>query len=156
MKSARMKSAQMNVYRFASTLFEIEPGEDEEINPRMYGRQLAAWLKTQLEARGHAVEPVIAEDWGRCLMCTREPLLLWVGCGSETDYTTAQPGDPPPAKEDIVWVCFAEAEIPLWKRMFKRPDPSAVLARLDDDLKRILDGEPGIMMLAVEPSPLRS
>jgi hypothetical protein len=138
----------MNVYRFASTLFEIEPGEDEEINPRMYGRQLAAWLKTQLEACGYAVEPVIAEDWGRCLM--------WVGCGNETDYATAQPGDPPPPAEDVVWVCSAEAEIPLWKRLFKRPDPSAALARLDADLKRILDDEPGIAMLAVEPSPQRS
>lgn len=146
----------MNVYRFNSTLFGIEPGEDEEINPRMYGRQLAAWLKTQLEAHGHAVEPAIAEDWGRCLMCAREPFLLWVGCGSETDYTIAQPDDPPPAKEDIVWVCFAEAEIPFWKRLFKRPDPTAALARLDDDLRRILDGEPDITMLAVEPSPQRS
>lgn len=145
----------MNVYRFSSTLFEIEPGEDEEINPRMYGRQLAAWLKVQLETRGHAVEPVIAEDWGRCLMCAREPFLLWIGCGSE-DITTAQSDDPPPAKEDVVWVCFAEAEIPLLKRLFNRPDPSAALTRLDDDLKRILDGEPGITMLAVEPSPQRS
>lgn len=146
----------MNVYRFSSTLFEIEPGEDEEINPRMYGRQLAAWLKAQLEARGHAVEPVIAEDWGRCLMCARKPFLLWVGCGSETDYTAAQHDDPPPAEEDVVWVCFAEAEIPLLKRLFNRPDPSAALTRLDDDLKQILDGEPGITMLAVEPSPQRS
>jgi hypothetical protein len=146
----------MNVYRFTSTRFEIEPGEDGEINPRMYGRQLAAWLKTQLEARGHAVEPVIAEDWGRCLMCAREPFLLWVGCGNEVDYATAQPGDPPPAVEDVVWVCYAEAEIPLRKRLFKRPDPSAALARLDDDLRGILDGEPGIAMLAVEASPQRA
>jgi hypothetical protein len=142
----------MNTYRFTSTLFEIEPGEDEEINPRMYGRQLAAWLKTQLEARGHAVEPVIAEDWGRCLMCAREPFLLWVGCGNETDYATTRPGDPPPAKDNIVWVCFAEAEIPLWKRLFKRPDTSAALARLDNDLSSILNDEPSIALRVVEPS----
>jgi hypothetical protein len=142
----------MNVYRFKSALFEIEPREDEEINPRMYGRQLAAWLKSQLELRGYTVEPVIAEDWGRCLMCRREPFLLWVGCGNEVDYTTAQPGDPPPAKEDVVWVCFAEAEIPLWKRLFKRPDTSAALARLDSDLNGILAAQAGITILAIEPA----
>jgi hypothetical protein len=142
----------MTIYRFQSTLFEIEPGEDEEINPRMYGKQFAAWLKSQLEARGYDIEPIIAEDWGRCLMCAREPFLLWVGCANETDYATAQPNDPPPAKEDVVWVCSAEAEVSLWKRLFKRPDASAALARLDDHLKRILEDEPAITLLAIEPS----
>ncbi len=32
----------MDGYWFTSSLFEIEPGEDDEINPRMYGRQFAA------------------------------------------------------------------------------------------------------------------
>jgi len=66
----------MDGYRFTSDLFEIEPGEDEQINPRRYGRQLASWLKAGLESRGYSVEPVIAEDWGRCLMCSRDPFLL--------------------------------------------------------------------------------
>lgn len=36
-------------YWFKSTLFEIEPGEDGDINPGIYGRQLAVWLKDKLE-----------------------------------------------------------------------------------------------------------
>jgi hypothetical protein len=34
---------------FRSTRFEIEPGEDKEINPGIYGKQLAEWLKARLE-----------------------------------------------------------------------------------------------------------
>ena len=67
-------------YWFRSTRFEIEPGEDEEINPGIYGKQLAEWLKARLEESGYKVEPIINEDWGRCLMCSREPFSLWVGC----------------------------------------------------------------------------
>jgi hypothetical protein len=143
----------MKTYEFTSSLFEIEPGEDEEINPRMYGRQLAAWLKAQLEARGYDIEPVIEEDWGRCLMCFREPFMLWVGCGSFPDYDAARPGDPPPAKEKVVWFCYPEAEVPFWKRIFRKsPDTSVALSKLDADLRAILHGEPGITLIAERES----
>ena len=138
----------MDGYWFTSALFEIEPGEDEEINPRMYGRQLAAWLKAKLEQRGYDIEPIIAEDWGRCLMCSRQPFMLWVGCGSVVDYDTAQPDDPPPAKENVVWYCFPMAEVPFWKRIFKRPDTAAQVSRLDADLRAILSDEPNITLVA--------
>lgn len=137
----------MNGYWFKSTLFDIEPGEDEEVNPRMYGRQLASWLKTKLEQRGYAIEPVIAEDWGRCLMCAREPFMLWVGCGNIVDYDTAQPDDPPPSKEDVIWHCFPAAEVPFWKRIFRKPDTSAQVAKLDADLLAILSAEPKITLV---------
>ncbi len=131
----------MKVYQFSSNLFEVEPDEDEEINPRMYGRQLAHWLKNQLEMNGYTVEPIINEDWGRCLMCSREPFMLWVGCGNSPDYLTAKPGDPPPAKEDIIWSCFAEAELSLWQRYVKRLDTSEALTTLDTTLLNILSSE---------------
>lgn len=138
----------MDGYRFTSDLFRIEPGEDGEINPRLYGRQLAQWLKLQLESRGYEVEPVIAEDWGRCLMCSRDPFLLWVGCGNEWDYDTAKPGDPPPAAEQVVWHCFAAAEMPFWMRWFKKTDTGPELTRLDAVLGKILRGEPRIRLLS--------
>jgi hypothetical protein len=36
-------------YWFKSSKFQVEPGEDEETNPGLYGRQLARWLKARLE-----------------------------------------------------------------------------------------------------------
>src|SRR5262245_6808161 len=107
-------------YWFKSSKFEIEPGEDEEINPGIYGRQLAAWLKERLQLRGYPVEDVITEDWGRCLMCARDPFMLWVGCANVDEIADENTG--PPRKEDIVWHCFATAEVFFWKRLFKRID----------------------------------
>jgi hypothetical protein len=140
----------VRTYRFTSSLFDVEPGEDEEINPRMYGRQFAAWLKVQLDQRGQPVDCVVAEDWGRCLMVDgREEFSLWVGCGSSVDYDTAKEGDPPPPKESIVWHCFAEAELTLWQRFVKRLDATSALEKLDRDLREILSGEPAIQIIEV-------
>src|ERR1043166_9062637 len=74
-------------YWFRSARFEVEPGEDKEINPGIYGKQLAEWLKARLEERGYKIEPIINEDWGRCLMCSRDRFLLWVGCANMTDLS---------------------------------------------------------------------
>ena len=137
----------MEGYWFKSSKFEIEPDEDEEINPRMYGRQLARWLKQRLEEKGYSVEEIINEDWGRCLMCRRDPFMLWAGCGSVTDYETAAPGDPPPAKTDVTWHCFATAEVFFWKRLFRRIDTEPAVARLHADLGEILRADPEVSLV---------
>jgi hypothetical protein len=132
-------------YWFRSARFEIEPGEDGEINPGIYGKQLARWLKARLEDRGYKVEPIINEDWGRCLMCSRDPFLLWVGCGNMTDLSVT-PGVIPP-KEQIIWTCFATAWVPFWKKLFSKTDTEPAVARLHADLGAILTGEPGITLV---------
>jgi hypothetical protein len=137
---------QMDGYWFKSSKFEIEAGEDEEINPRMYGRQLARWLKERLEEKGYSVEDIINEDWGRCLMCGRDPFMLWVGCGS-VDYESAQPGDGPPIKETVVWHCFVTAEVFFWKRLFRKIDTEPAVAKLYADLGQILSAEPEITLV---------
>ena len=137
----------MDQFWFKSGLFEIEPGEDADINPRMYGRQLANWLKMQLELRGYDVEPVISEDWGRCLMCARDPFMLWVGCGNVLDYSTAKPDDPPPLKESVIWTCITTAEVSFWKKVFNKPDTAPALKKLNADLAAILACEPGIALV---------
>jgi hypothetical protein len=137
----------MEGYWFKSSKFEIEPGEDEEINPRMYGRQLARWLKQRLGENGYSVEDIINEDWGRCLMCSRDPFMLWVGCGNVTDYETAQPGDGPPTKDDVIWHCFATAEVFFWKRLFRRIETQPAVSKLYTDLGEILSAEPEITLV---------
>jgi hypothetical protein len=43
----------MEHFWFKSTLFEAEPNEDEETNPRIYGKQLASWLTNKLSQIGY-------------------------------------------------------------------------------------------------------
>lgn len=125
-------------YFFRSTLFEAEPGEDEQTNPRIYGRQLARWLKTRMVQCGYEVEEIIAEDWGWCVMCQRTPYSLWIGCANVGDYDTEKPDDPPPGADEIVWHAFPVAEVPFFKRLFGRVDTKQGLDALDGALKSAL------------------
>jgi hypothetical protein len=130
---------------FRSTRFEIEPGEDDEINPGIYGKQLAEWLKARLEDRAYKVEPVINEDWGRCLMCSRKPFLLWVGCANMTDLAASP--EVVPRKEQVTWHCFATAEVPFWRKLFGRIETEPAVAKLHADLGAILAAEPSITLV---------
>jgi hypothetical protein len=134
----------MDGYWFKSSKFEIEPGEDEDINPGIYGRQLAVWLKARLEENGYSVE-LIDEDWGRCLMCSRDPFSLFVGCANMWDPNLSH--GLPPNKNEIVWHCFATAETPFWKRLFRRPDTTSAVAKLHEDLGRLLTAESQIQLV---------
>ncbi len=120
-------------------LFEIDPKEDEETNPFVYGKQFSEWLRSKFIGLGYDVEEVIPEDWGWCVMCKREPFWLWVGCSSimenepEEGYL--------PNKDEITWHCFATAEVPFFKRIFKKIDSSEELAKLQTELLSIINGE---------------
>lgn len=143
----------MNGYWFTSSLFQVEPGEDEDINPGVYGRQLAVWLEKQLEGRGYSVEPILNEDWGRCLMCSRDPFMLWVGCGNAADPEQFGHAH---IEGALVWHCFAASEVPFWKRLFdrsRRPDTVAAVSKLHRDLGAILADTSDIKMVA-EPGAL--
>jgi hypothetical protein len=134
-------------YWFKSSKFQIEPSEDGDVNPRIYGRQLAVRLKARLEDHGYLIEPIINEDWGRCLMCQRDPFLLWVGCGNVWDIETAQPRDAPPSTQSVTWHCFATAEVPFWKRIFRRIDTEPAVSKLNDTLGKILRAETDITIV---------
>lgn len=124
---------------FTSTLFEVEPGEDEATNPGCYGKQPAHWLRRKLVEKGYEAEEVIAEDWGWCVMCARKPFLLWVGCGNVEELGQS-PQEPPHLGKDVTWTCFVAAEKPFLTGLFTRIDPAAV-ERLFDDVQDILNAE---------------
>ncbi|MFC5743752.1 hypothetical protein [Dyella tabacisoli] len=131
-------------YWFRSRLFRVEPGEDDGVNPGMYGRQLALWLKEQLESHGQPVVDVISEDFGWCVRCQVSPFLLWIGCG---DVTEVEPSKAMPTSSDPVWHCFPAAEASLIARLFKKHDMQPALSRLDVLLREILMAEPAIQLI---------
>lgn len=132
---------------FRSDRFEIEPGEDAETNPLCYGKQLAAWLRTRLIEKGYAVEDVIPEDWGWCVMCARKPFMLWVGCVSVHDYDKTRPEDPVPKGADVTWSCMVTAETPFFAGLFKRVDVEPALNQLATRVANILAAEPSITLV---------
>jgi hypothetical protein len=73
---------QTPLLEFESSAFPVIPGEDEETNPRIYGKALARWLAEQLRAAGFCPGEVIAEDFGWCVPVNSEPHSLHVACAS--------------------------------------------------------------------------
>jgi hypothetical protein len=131
---------------FKSDRFAIEPGEDEETNPFCYGRQLASWMRTQLIEKGYAVEDVIPEDWGWCVMCARKPFMLWVGCVSLHDNEKTRPEGAIPEAKDVTWSCMVTAETPVLAGLFRRIEVEPALGDLGKHVAGILGAEPSITL----------
>lgn len=134
-------------YWFRSTLFKVVPGEDGETNPYCYGKALATWLKLKLSDCGYDVEEIIPEDWGWCVMCSRKPYLVWVGCGSIVDDDLNEDATDPPSPESIVWHCFPVVEVPFLRKVFRAGGARPALERLAEELEKILKVEPGIVLV---------
>jgi hypothetical protein len=128
-----------------STLFEPGPDEDAETNPGIFGKKFAEWIAETLQRSGYATE-IVTEDWGWCVVCARKPFLLWVGCGN----VAREPEniESISAPKGITWHCFAVAQVPFWKRLFGRIDPSTAISKLDAQLRASLSAEPGIELVA--------
>jgi len=139
---------------FRSDLFKIDPREDEETNPFCYGRSLAEWVRTKFIELGYVPESVIAEDWGWCVMLTREPFMLWVGCGNDRSafYSKVTPEEKEsfvPDGREITWSCLVGTDIPIWtsyfwKKLLGRSTTQEQVAVVTDQLRTILRKEPRI------------
>ena len=49
---------------FRSSKFPPYEGEEEQINPGLWGKRLAEYLVQKLSEKGIKTEEIIAEDWG--------------------------------------------------------------------------------------------
>jgi hypothetical protein len=117
---------------FRSSHFAVEPGEDRETNPGIYGKALASWIAERLRTRGVAVEAaIVAEDFGRVIVVQRVPFMLWVGCASLDDSTTE-------------WQLQIAAEFTWFARLFRRVDPAPAIAQVREHLRAIVQEVPGV------------
>ena len=46
-----------------------------------------------------------------------------------------------------MWHCFAVAEVPFWKRLFRRRDTAAALQKLEEDIGAILSENSDIQLM---------
>jgi hypothetical protein len=140
--------------QFRSDLFEIDPREDEQTNPFCYGRSLAEWVRIKFAELGYEPEPVIAEDWGWCVMLRREPFMLWVGCGNDRSefYGAVKPEEQAsfvPDGRNVEWSCFVGADTPIWtsffwKRMLRLASTHEQVGLVAHQLRELLLKEPRI------------
>jgi hypothetical protein len=119
---------QSALLEFESTIFDVVKGEDEETNPGIYGKSLAAWLAAQLQV---PEEHVVAEDFGWCVPIKASPHRLYVACSSEDDRNDR-------------WRVFVFAEGGFLARLFARDTRAADVASLFSRVKEMLEANPGI------------
>jgi hypothetical protein len=74
------------IVEFRSDEFPPYEGEEDEINPGRYGKNVAEFLVRGLKEKGfEALEP-IAEDWGWVVLIKNDGFKLWIECGNYDEY----------------------------------------------------------------------
>lgn len=145
-------------FRFRTDLFLIDPQEDVETNPFCYGKALAEWIRTKFGELGYQPEPVIAEDWGWCVMLKRDPFALWIGCGNARSefYGSVTPGQKEsfaPDGREIMWFCLVGTDAPIWtsffwKRLIGLANSREQVVVVTQQLRETLVNEPRIKVAA--------
>ncbi|HRE84537.1 MAG TPA: hypothetical protein PLN52_26075, partial [Opitutaceae bacterium] len=68
---------------FRSSKFPAYEGEEEEINPGLWGKRLTEYLAQKLAERGIKTEEFAVEDWGCYLPVKNEGFRLALCCGHQ-------------------------------------------------------------------------
>lgn len=118
--------------RFRSSKFPAYPGEEEQINPGLWGRRLAEHLAACLADVDISPGEIVLEDWGCYLPVIVDGQAIGVCCGH-------QDGD------DDEFVVFTDPDRPFIRRWFRRVDVSLPLARLTGAIADILDKDPEVL-----------
>ncbi len=116
---------------FRSSKFPPYEGEEEQINPGLWGKRLAEYLAQKLAEKGIVTEEMVAEDWGWYVPVRNEGFRLALCCGHQN-------GD------DDEFVCFTDPSTPIVKTFLKKIDATAQLTLLTEALQQILTSDPEI------------
>ena len=126
-----MTNALKTQVEFRSSKFPPYEGEQEQINPGLWGKRLAEYMREKLTQKGLETEEIIAEDWGWYLPLKNDGFRLALCCGH-------QDGD------DDEFLCFTDPSTPIVKKLFRKIDATAELTLLTDALRQILAADPDI------------
>ncbi len=116
---------------FRSHKFPPYDGEQEQINPGLWGKRLAEHFVEKLKGTGIETEEIIPEDWGWYIPIKNDGFRLAICCGHQC-------GD------DDEFLCFTEPATPTIKKLFKKIDATEQLGRLVAAMEKIIAADPEI------------
>jgi hypothetical protein len=116
---------------FRSDRFPPVDGEEQLINPNLWGKRLADFLREGLRSEGFETNKPIPEDWGWIVPVINKLFPLWIGCGHYAEY---QDG----------FLCFIEPHTPVVWKFLKRVDTRDRIEALRQAMDKVLSEEAGI------------
>jgi hypothetical protein len=121
---------------FRSAKFPAYPGEEEEINPNLWGKRLAEFLRDNLQLQGIQTEEIFAEDWGWIVPVTHPSVFVWIGCEHYQEYPDG-------------YLVFIEPSKPVvTKSLFKKINMVPTITQIADAMDKILSSDPEIFGLS--------
>src|SRR5215469_3977604 len=115
---------------FRSDRFPPYEGEEEEVNPGLWGKRLAEFLRDRLRAEGFKTEEPFAEDWGWVMPIANRGFGLWIGCGHYQEYLDG-------------YLCFIEPHKPFIRKFFTRIDTTETIAAVQRSMGKVLTEDAG-------------
>lgn len=117
--------------QFRSDKFPSYDGEEEQINPGLWGKRLADYLGQKLNSLGIETKKIIPEDWGWRIPIENNRFPLFVGCGHQTGDTDE-------------FLCFIIPGKPTMRKWFRDFDSTEAVGRIAEALDEILTSDPDI------------
>lgn len=116
---------------FRSDRFPPLDEEEKLINPDLWGKRLAEFLREGLGREGFETKEPVAEDWGWVVPVVNRSFRLWIGCGRYQQY-------------DDGFLCFIEPHKPLVWRFLRRVDTRERINALRQAIDKVLVEEEGV------------
>jgi hypothetical protein len=116
---------------FRSDRFPASEGEEEQVNPGLWGKRLAEFLREELLKEGFETEDPFAEDWGWHINVVNDGFSLWIGCGRYQEYPDG-------------YLCIIEPHTPYVRKLFRKIDARERVGSLQRALDKILTEADGI------------
>ena len=116
---------------FRSDRFPPLENEESLINPGLWGRRLADFLREGLRSEGFDTTDPVPEDWGYVVPVLNRTFRLWIGCGRYQQYPDG-------------FLCFIEPHKPFVRKLFGRIDARERVIALQQAMDRILSEGAGV------------
>ena len=122
-----------NGVEFVSDAFPSYPGEDEEINPGIWGKRLAEYLVSALRERGIETKEFYAEDWGWEIPVVNKAFPIYIGCSNQVG---------PGGNHFLIIISPSKPTIRVG--LFKKVETATDVGRVISALEQILASNPEI------------
>jgi hypothetical protein len=116
---------------FQSDRFPPYPGEEDLINPGVWGKRLAEFLRSGLHNLDFETGELIAEDWGWTIPIVNREFRLWIGCSR---YEENPHG----------FLCFIEPHKPYVRKLFRKVNTRGRVAALQRAIDIVLTENAGV------------